>query len=124
MNMHTFQELLKELHQESKEVQASALVSDDGMMLASYLPRGVSEDRLAAMSAAMLSLGDRMIDDLSGGVTDRVMIQTNMGYVIVTAVSEGLVLTVSTIANAQLGMIFHDIKKIARKLQVASCQAA
>lgn len=124
MNMHTFQELLKELHQESKEVQASALVSDDGMMLASYLPRGVSEDRLAAMSAAMLSLGDRMIDDLTGGVTDRVMIQTNMGYVIVTAVSEGLVLTVSTIANAQLGMIFHDIKKIARKLQVASCQAA
>lgn len=117
MNTQLFEMLLKELHQESSEVQASALVSEDGMMLASHLPKGVSEDRLAAMSAAILSLGDRMIDDLSGGVTDRVMIQTNMGYVIVTAVSDDLVLTVSTAADAQLGMIFHDVKNFAKQLQ-------
>lgn len=111
-----FEQVLNELHDHSLEIEASALMSIDGIMIASHLPTHVSEDRMAAMSAAMLSLGDRMIADLSGTETDRVMIQSNVGYVIVTMVNEELLLTVVVRPDAKLGMIFHDIKNTAKTI--------
>jgi len=42
------------------DIQASAIVSVDGLIIASALPSGAGEDRVAAMSAAMLSLGERI----------------------------------------------------------------
>ena len=39
------------------EVEAAAVISLDGLLMASALPEGMSEDRISAMSAAMLSLG-------------------------------------------------------------------
>lgn len=120
MSIPLFSKWLQELHQESDEISASALVSIDGIMLASQLPSDVGEDRLAAMSAAMLSLAQKMVSDLSHTTIDRVMIQSQVGYVIVTAVSESLLLTVVTHQVANLGMVFHDIQNIAKKLQVIS----
>ncbi len=119
MNTQLFREVLQELHQESDEILASAMVSVDGIMLASQLPSDVGEDRLAAMSAAMLSLAEKMVSDLSHTTIDRVMIQSRVGYVIVTAVSDSLLLTVVTTQSAKLGMVFHDIQNIAKKLKTA-----
>jgi predicted regulator of Ras-like GTPase activity (Roadblock/LC7/MglB family) len=49
--------LLKDLEGTTPDIEASAMVSVDGLMIASALPQDVEEDRVAAMSAAMLSLG-------------------------------------------------------------------
>lgn len=117
MNTEIFNDILKELQAESTEIKASALLSVDGIMLASQLPDEVGEDKMAAMSAALLSVGDRMIGDLLQGVTDRVMIQSNVGYVVVSAVLAELLLAVVACPNAKLGMVFHDINQVAKKLQ-------
>lgn len=109
--------LLDELHQESGEIIASALLSNDGIMLASQLPVRVSENKMAAMSAAMLSLGERMVSDLLNGITDRVMAHSNVGYVIVTAVSSEILLALIAQPDVRLGMMLHDIKEFAKKLQ-------
>lgn len=113
----SFEQILQELHQASVEIAASALMSADGIMLSCQLPSAVGEDKMAAMSAAMLSLGDRMVSDLLDGITDRVMVQSNVGYIVVTAVSPELLLTVVARPDAKLGMVFHDIKKVAKQLQ-------
>lgn len=110
-------QLLAELHQESTDITASAILSSDGMMLASHLPNNMSEDKLAAMSAAFLSVGDKMIQDLLGGITDRVMVQSGIGYVIVTAIAQELLLVVIARSDAKLGMAFHEIKEVAKNLQ-------
>lgn len=110
-------QLLAELHQESTDITASAILSSDGMMLASHLPNNMSEDKLAAMSAAFLSVGDKMIQDLLGGITDRVMVQSGIGYVIVTAIAQELLLVVIARPDAKLGMAFHEIKEVAKNLQ-------
>lgn len=112
-----FSALLRELHEASPELDASALASDDGMMLASHLRTGINEDRMAAMSAAMLSVGNRMVDDLLQGTSDRVMVQSSAGYIIVSAVTDELILTVVTRPDAKLGMVFHDIKNFAKQLK-------
>lgn len=116
MNIQRLNEVLNQLHLDSLEIEASALISDDGITLASNLTRGLHQDHLGAMSAALLSLGDRMIKSLSGE-TDRVMIQSKIGYIIVTSVAKGLLLTVVTRPDAQLGMVFHDIKSAAKSAQ-------
>jgi predicted regulator of Ras-like GTPase activity (Roadblock/LC7/MglB family) len=48
---------LKDLQVSSPDIEASAVVSVDGLTMASSLPADVEEDRVSAMSAAMLSLG-------------------------------------------------------------------
>ncbi len=50
---------LRELQASSPDIEASAIVSVDGLTIASALPQGVEEDRVSAMSAAMLSLGEK-----------------------------------------------------------------
>ncbi|MEW5972670.1 MAG: roadblock/LC7 domain-containing protein, partial [Pseudomonadota bacterium] len=51
--------ILSELNGSSADIEASAIVSTDGLMMAALLPAGMDEDRVGAMSAALLSLGDR-----------------------------------------------------------------
>ena len=58
---------LRELQASSPDIEASAVVSVDGLSIASALPQGVEEDRVSAMSAAMLSLGERIATELVSG---------------------------------------------------------
>jgi len=51
---------LRNLQASTADIEASAVVSVDGLIMASALPRDVEEDRVSAMSAAMLSLGERI----------------------------------------------------------------
>ena len=60
MRTDMFQQVLEELKGSSADVEASALISTDGLMIASSLPNGMDEDRVGAMSAALLSSSARL----------------------------------------------------------------
>jgi predicted regulator of Ras-like GTPase activity (Roadblock/LC7/MglB family) len=109
-------EELKKMQISSPSIQASAVVSVDGLIIASALPAGVEEDRVSAMSAAMLSLGERISSELERGNLNQVYIRGDHGYVLLTAVGEEAVLTVMAKEDAKLGLIFLDIKRTAEKL--------
>lgn len=109
-------EELKKLQISSPDIQASAVVSVDGLIIASALPGNVEEDRVSAMSAAMLSLGERISLELKRGELDQVYIRGNDGYVMLTSVGYDAVLTVMANADAKLGLIFLDISRTAEKL--------
>lgn len=109
-------EELKKLQISSPDIQASAVVSVDGLIIASALPGSVEEDRVSAMSAAMLSLGERISLELRRGGLDQVYIRGDNGYVMLTSVGQEAVLTVMASVNAKLGLIFLDIKRTAEAL--------
>ncbi len=109
-------EELKKLQISSPDIQASAVVSVDGLIIASALPGSVEEDRVSAMSAAMLSLGERISMELRRGNLDQVYIRGDNGYVMLTSVGYEAVLTVMASVNAKLGLIFLDIKRTAETL--------
>ena len=109
-------EELKKLQISSPDVQASAIVSSDGLIIASALPKNVEEDRVSAMSAAMLSLGERITTELKRGELDQVYIRGDNGYVMLMAVGDDAVLTVMATEKAKLGLIFLDIKRTAEIL--------
>ena len=106
-------EELKKLQISSPDIQASAIVSSDGLIIASALPKNVEEDRVSAMSAAMLSLGERISGEMKRGDLDQVYIRGKSGYVLLMAVGEDAVLTVMANEKAKLGLIFLDIKRTA-----------
>ena len=106
-------EELKKLQISSPDIQASAIVSSDGLIIASALPNNVEEDRVSAMSAAMLSLGERISTELKRGDLDQVYIRGDSGYVMLMALGNEAVLTVMANENAKLGLIFLDIKRTA-----------
>ncbi|NOQ39368.1 MAG: hypothetical protein GQ562_03550 [Anaerolineales bacterium] len=110
-------EELKKLQVSSPDIQASAIVSADGLIIASALPHNVEEDRVSAMSAAMLSLGERISLELSRGDLDQVYIRGDNGYVMLMAVGEDAVLTILAGVKAKLGLIFLDIKRTAEAIE-------
>ena len=107
---------LKDLQVSSPDIEASAVVSVDGLTMASSLPADVEEDRVSAMSAAMLSLGERIAGELGRGTLDQVYIRGEGGFVILMSVGEDAVLTVLARSQAKLGLLFLDMKRAAEDL--------
>jgi hypothetical protein len=107
---------LNELQTSTADIEASALVSVDGLIIASALPAETGEDRVAAMSAAMLSLGERIAVELGRGVLDQVYVKGDHGYVILMSVGEEAVLTVLAQARAKLGLVFLEMRRAAERL--------
>jgi uncharacterized protein len=108
---------LRDLQMSTPDIEASAVVSVDGLTIASSLPAGVEEDRVSAMSAAMLSLGDRIAHELGRGNLIQVYVKGEHGFVILSAVGEDAVLTVLAREDAKLGLVFFDMKRAAEDLR-------
>jgi len=107
---------LRELQASSPDIEASAVVSVDGLSIASALPQGVEEDRVSAMSAAMLSLGERIATELGRGTLEQVYIKGLTGYVVLMSVGRDAVLTALAREQAKLGLIFLDMRRAAEDL--------
>ncbi|MBN1122334.1 MAG: roadblock/LC7 domain-containing protein [Anaerolineae bacterium] len=110
-------ERLRDLQVSSPSVEAAAVVSVDGLSMASSMPAEVEEDRVAAMSAAMLSLGERIAGELGRGTLNQVYIKGENGYVVLMAVGEEAVLTVLARKDAKLGLIFLDMGRAVEDLE-------
>ena len=104
---------LRELQASSSDIEASAVVSVDGLTIASALPQTVEEDRVSAMSAAMLSLGERIAGELGRGNLDQVYVKGEHGYVVLMSIGEEAVLTALAHEQAKLGLIFLDMRRAA-----------
>ncbi len=108
---------LRDLQTGTPDIEASAVVSVDGLIMASSLPAGIEEDRVSAMSAAMISLGERISSELGRGGLDQVYVRGGSGFVILMSVGEEAVLTALVRESAKLGLVFLDMKRAASDLQ-------
>lgn len=109
-------ERLRDLQASSPDVEASAVISVDGLTIASALPESIEGDRVAAMSAAMLSLGERISGELGRGNLDQVYIRGENGFMILMAVGDEAVLTVLARKQAKLGLLFLDMRRVTQDL--------
>ena len=107
---------LREMQASSPDIEASAIVSVDGLSIASALPHEIEEDRVSAMSAAMLSLGERIASELGRGGLEQVYIKGENGFVVLMAIGEEAVLTALASEKAKLGLIFLDMRRAVEDL--------
>ena len=107
---------LSALNSSSADILASAVISLDGLVIASSLKIEVDEELVGAMSAAMLSFGGRVSDEFSRGQLEQILIKGEGGYVLLTKAGEEAVLSVITNSVAKLGLIFLECKRTAVKI--------
>lgn len=113
MRSEMLNSILSDLNGSSVDIEASAVLSTDGLIMASMLQAGMDEDRVGAMSAAMLSLGDRTAEELHRGTLEQVLIKGDNGYILMTHAGNEAVVTVLAKPNARLGLIFLDVRRAA-----------
>ncbi|MBN2848157.1 MAG: roadblock/LC7 domain-containing protein [Coriobacteriia bacterium] len=109
-------EALDELMRNDGDIQAAALVSLDGFTMASALPAGMQADRVGAMSAAILGLGERAAAELGRGHLSQVFIEGENGYVLLIAAGSRAVLTAMAEPSAKLGLVLYDMKSTADRI--------
>ncbi|MDH5402742.1 MAG: roadblock/LC7 domain-containing protein [Candidatus Heimdallarchaeota archaeon] len=108
--------ILDEIDVNVREVEAAAVVSVEGLPIASKLPDQYEDTIIAAMTAAMLNLGDRIASNLSKGSLERIMVEGTNGVVVSMAAGPNAVLTVSAAREAPLGLLFLEMSKAAKKI--------
>ena len=107
---------LRELQVNTPDIEGAAVISADGLPMASSLPAGVEEERVAAMSAAMVSLGDRIASEMGRGYLEQVYVRGENGFVILMNISEEACLTALARKQAKLGLVFLDMRRSVEQL--------
>lgn len=107
---------LQTLKHSMPEIEAAAVVSLDGLIIASALPTEMSEDRVAAMSAAILSLGESISKEMGRGSLEQVFTKGAGGYIILITIGEHAGLTVLTNDQAKPGLVFLEMRRAAEDL--------
>jgi hypothetical protein len=97
--------------------EGAVLISVDGLAISSVLPSAADEDRVAAMGAAILSLGERVTSELKKGNLEQLYIKGSTGYVIFTGIKDVAVLGVLAPVNAKLGLLLMEIQRTIKKLE-------
>ena len=104
---------IRDLLTQTAEIEAAAVVSFDGLPMASALPSGMDEDRVAAMSAALLSLGERATVGLGRGELNQVFIEGEDGTVFLVSADNEAVLVAVAAKGAKTGMMLYEVKRTA-----------
>lgn len=109
--------VVRSLQSSSPDVEAAALISEDGLMIASALPQHIDETRVAGMTATLSSLGTRAATELERGGVEEVLIRGNDGYAVMMNAGSGTLLLSLANSRAKLGLIFLDMRRAIEDLR-------
>ncbi|MBU0495345.1 MAG: roadblock/LC7 domain-containing protein [Chloroflexi bacterium] len=109
-------ECLRQLHMSTPDMEAAAVVHRSGLVMSSTLPLGAVEDRVAAMSAAMIALDERIAQELSRGRLLQTYLRGEHGYICMVAVGDEAVLTTLARDGAMVGLVLHSMQRVAQEL--------
>jgi predicted regulator of Ras-like GTPase activity (Roadblock/LC7/MglB family) len=111
-------ELLRQLQGLTPNVEASAIVSPEGLVLASALPNSTDEHEVGAMAAAVLTLGERIARELLAGRIKQIYVESDgNGYVFLTSIGNQAILVTLANPDAKLALVFMDMGRIATEVQ-------
>lgn len=114
--LQEIERILKDVQSRIPDLEGLAVVTRDGLPIASALYTSTDEDRISAMTAASLSLSERVVIELERGAMEQVIITGSNGLVIIRDAGEHAVLVGIARVDAKLGLVLLDMKRAANKL--------
>ncbi len=114
--LQQIERVLREVQSRIPDLEGLAVVTRDGLPIASALYTSTDEDRISAMTAASLSLSERVVLELDRGIMEQLIISGSNGLVIIRDAGEHAVLVGIARVNAKLGLVLLDMKRAAKKL--------
>jgi len=109
--------VLRTLNSVSPDIEASAVISGDGLTIAAVLGDGVDRDRFGAMCASLLALADRAAQEISRGQLKQVLVEGEHGTMLLVQAGNDTVLAVASRPTKNLGMVFLEAQRAALKVQ-------
>ena len=107
---------LEHFLQPSGDVEAVAVVTPDGLTMASALPPDIREDHLAAMPSALLSVGEKAAEGLGSGRLAQVFVEGEHGFVFLMAAGENAVLVAITLPSCKIGLVPYAMRRSCRPI--------
>lgn len=118
--MANLKEMLEKVLNDLKsagDVEAGAVVSRDGLLIAADISQNVNSDSFAAMTATMLGAAETATSELRKGIPDRVIVEGENGKIVATGAGFKALLVVMTSSNANLGLILLEMGKASSKIK-------
>ncbi len=115
----TLDQVLRELQAGTPGVLGCGVISADGFAIASDLPNTIEEQRVAAMAAAMLALGEQTTHEFEQGTLQRIFIEGQTGHVLVVNAGPDALLSVIARKDAKLGLVFLQMQRAAERVRHA-----
>jgi hypothetical protein len=118
--MTTIREMLEEVLKDLEttgDIEASAVISRDGLLMASAIPASFYAETFAAMSATMLGAAETAISELGRGMPERVIAESDKTKIIACGAGEKALLVAMTRPEAKLGLILVEMEKAAEKVK-------
>lgn len=106
-------EALNHFLETSPNAEAAAVVSFDGLTMASALPADIDEERMGAMSAALLGLGEQAALGLGRGELNQIFVEGDEGFVFLMSARDQAVLAVVTDHDAKIGFVLYEMRHAA-----------
>lgn len=108
--------ILRELIGRAPGMEASAVISRDGLSTAAVLGKHVDPDQLGAMCAALLGLADTTANELQRGNLKLVLLDGDDGILLLVHIGKTHVLALSASPDINLGLCLREAKKSAAAL--------
>lgn len=108
--------ILNDLVTSSTDIVGAAVVDNDGLLLASAFSGGIDGNRVAAVSAGLISLSARSAQQLNQGPVKQTLIQAENGNIIAIRANENASFVGLTAVNVNLGMVFMECRDAAKSV--------
>jgi len=95
----------------SGAVDGAAVITRDGLPIASDLKEDIDGDVLAAMAATMIGAAETAVQELKRKSPERIIVESQDAKLIVVGVDEQTILASILSQDAKLGMILLEMKK-------------
>ena len=110
------QQILLDLEKNS-EVQNSAIISLKGQMMASAMHKDIDERAVAAMTAALTSVGTRVADTLKSGKIGSIVISGSDKLIVLNQMAQAVLIALAP-ADAKIGLIDFEINSALDKIKM------
>lgn len=107
----TSEKYLRNLIASVPGVQAAAIVSSQGIPIATFPPSRSNESQVAAMIAVLQNLGKKAAQEWLKGDIEQVFIGGTKGYFAITRRGQYALLAVSATKDVKLGLLFDEMNE-------------
>ena len=93
-----------------KGIKGSAVIDKEGSVYSSDLPPSVHEETFAIMCATVIGASNSANSELERGGTNKVIIDSNEGHIVIANTKNNLLLTVIVDKKREMGMIIDEVE--------------
>ncbi|MEX2702778.1 MAG: roadblock/LC7 domain-containing protein, partial [Candidatus Baldrarchaeota archaeon] len=92
MSQEELKKALKEIIHKHREIEGLSIVSSEGLPVVSLLPQEIDEIVISAITATLISVGEKANLQLNKGFLQRVILEGDNGYIVITSIDENTLL--------------------------------